>query len=180
MDTQINSDVTMAASKKFDSIIHQIEKSGLNFRLEVTPYSAFISLKKSLVKDKSGSPIFPLHTVGSELGSVSSKSEDSLLLKIESLEAQLRKADDRYEDMSKKFTAASESIYILRESLTDREETIKNLQLYNESSNMAAAHMNKSLVENLRKVEKEKFERIEEYDGQIKAWNRELSQADKT
>ena len=48
----------MVASKTFDSILEQIQASNLNFQLQISPFSANISLKKSPIKDKFGSPIF--------------------------------------------------------------------------------------------------------------------------
>ena len=47
----------MVASKTFDSILEQIQASNLNFQLQISPFSANISLKRSPIKDKSGAPI---------------------------------------------------------------------------------------------------------------------------
>ena len=44
----------MDASKAFKDILQQIESSNLNFKLEISPFSAVISLKKSFIRDKSG------------------------------------------------------------------------------------------------------------------------------
>jgi hypothetical protein len=60
--SQLNSsDVnpTMVASRTFDSILEQILSSNLNFRLQISPFSANISLKKTPIKDLSGSPVLP-------------------------------------------------------------------------------------------------------------------------
>ena len=56
MDQTVNSDDTMAASKMFDGILSQIQL--LNFRLQVFPFSAIMSLKKSLAENKSGAPLY--------------------------------------------------------------------------------------------------------------------------
>ena len=50
---------TMVANKTFDTILEQVRTSNLNFHLQISPFSALISLKKSPVKDKSGTPILP-------------------------------------------------------------------------------------------------------------------------
>ena len=47
------------ASNTFDFILEQIKNSSLNFQLQLSPFSAYISLKKSLVKDKNGVPQLP-------------------------------------------------------------------------------------------------------------------------
>ena len=52
-DSDIN--YAMIASNTFDRILQEIQTSNLNFQLQVSPFSAQISLKKSLVKDRKGS-----------------------------------------------------------------------------------------------------------------------------
>ena len=61
MDKNINSDInhTMLATKTFDRILEMIQKSNLNFVLQVSPFSANISLRKTLIKDKAGNVILP-------------------------------------------------------------------------------------------------------------------------
>ena len=56
-----NSDISpaMLASRSFDNILHQIQTSNLNFYLQLSPFGAHISLKKTLIKDKAGSYICP-------------------------------------------------------------------------------------------------------------------------
>ena len=53
MEKSINSDHTMAASEMFDIILSQIQRSSLNFRLQVSLYSAVISLRDAFKKKKS-------------------------------------------------------------------------------------------------------------------------------
>ena len=57
----ISSDMnpTMLAKKTFENILHQIQISNLNFHLQMSPFSAHISLKKTLVKDRSGTTLLP-------------------------------------------------------------------------------------------------------------------------
>ena len=52
-------DTTMVAKRTFDYLLEQIQSSNLNFHLKVSPFSALISLKKSLVKDKYGKILLP-------------------------------------------------------------------------------------------------------------------------
>ena len=54
-----DTDSTMLASETFDRILSIVQHSNLNFSLQVSPFSAHISLKKSLVQDRSGSFRFP-------------------------------------------------------------------------------------------------------------------------
>ena len=52
----INSDCnsTMAAAVKFDAILTSVQSSNLNFHVEVSPFSAVIHLKKTLIVNKLG------------------------------------------------------------------------------------------------------------------------------
>ena len=48
---------TMDAEVLFEQLLQTVKSSGLNFKLEQSPYSAFISLKKTFLTDKAGSVI---------------------------------------------------------------------------------------------------------------------------
>ena len=50
---------TMAAKRSFESILEKIQASNLNFQLKLSPFSANISLKKSLIRDKHGNFLLP-------------------------------------------------------------------------------------------------------------------------
>ena len=52
-------DPTMLAKQVFNDILEGIQMSNLNYQLQLTPFSALVSLKKSFVKDKSGKFLFP-------------------------------------------------------------------------------------------------------------------------
>ena len=48
---------TMIAEQTFDSILQQVQNSNLNFQLQLSPFSANISLKKSPIKDQARVPV---------------------------------------------------------------------------------------------------------------------------
>ena len=84
----------MLVSNAFDNILHQIQKSNLNFQLQMTPFSAIISLKKTVVKDKAGNPIKSSESCTSEtsdtISSLASTAElTSLAIKNGQLEKNL-------------------------------------------------------------------------------------------
>ena len=51
--------IKMVASDAFENLLKQVQSSNLNFRMEISPFSPVITLKKSLLKDKSGQILFP-------------------------------------------------------------------------------------------------------------------------
>ena len=53
---QIKKNIAMEASNTFENLLLQVKSSNLNFKIELSPFSAFISVKKSFIKDKSGNP----------------------------------------------------------------------------------------------------------------------------
>ena len=56
---KVDSDVTMAVNATFNSIVHQVQQSNLNFIMNMTPYGAYIALKKSTLVDINGVQTFP-------------------------------------------------------------------------------------------------------------------------
>ena len=62
MDELTDSESTMLTAASFNHILLQIQDSSLNYQLKITPFSAFISIKKSLVKDWDGQQIFRVDT----------------------------------------------------------------------------------------------------------------------
>ena len=59
MEEFYNSDPTMIASNLFNKLVNDVRNSGLNFRMELTPFGAKISLKKSLMKNQDGNIVIP-------------------------------------------------------------------------------------------------------------------------
>ena len=55
-----DSDFTMIATTEFNKVIDLVQSSCLNFQLKLSPFSATISLKKSLIKNKSGTFMVPM------------------------------------------------------------------------------------------------------------------------
>ena len=49
----------MDAPQVFENVLKQVMDSCLNYKVEMSPFSAMIFLKKTFIRDKSGMPIFP-------------------------------------------------------------------------------------------------------------------------
>ena len=93
----------MAASTAFNNIINLVQSSNLNFKLQLSPFLANISLQKTLVKDKSGFPSLP-HMTQSEstdsaevaaLAAKNSKLENELNQKEQEIKEPLEIVDNR-------------------------------------------------------------------------------------
>ena len=52
---------SMMASRIFNDVLNTVQSSNLNFCLQISPFAANISLKKSFLKDKSGNVLLPDH-----------------------------------------------------------------------------------------------------------------------
>ena len=83
------SELTMIAEEKFNCIISEVQKSCLNYNVQLSPFSACISLKKSLVCDKSGSPIVPHHLLNVKPFVSSNSYHETLIDKIHKQEKYL-------------------------------------------------------------------------------------------
>ena len=145
MKESISSDfanLEMLADQAFNNILDGVQKSNLNFQMQVLPFSAFISLKKSLVKNKSGSfQLPPAHpTVQSPLPSPTMNEDiGKLLATIKELETDLLNNKNNN----------------LEEAAKNCEDTSDKLKFYEEHSrklekeNKALRQENKTLVEKL-------------------------------
>ena len=121
MKKSISSDITnpeMLADQTFKNIIDGIQNSNLNFQLQVSPFSAFISLKKSLVKDKSGSYLQP----PSQATAPTLPSQDlvNLLLRIKELESDLLIERNNHCDVLNKYK--DESAKLVKENKALKQE----------------------------------------------------------
>ena len=72
----------MFASTAFETIITQIQHSNLNFQLQMSPFSAQISLKKSLITERTGVSRLPPPNFEPDVTNFAMKSDlDNLKLK---------------------------------------------------------------------------------------------------
>ena len=111
MFTSDSTNLKMLASQNFDAILEQVKNSSLNFHIQVSPFSALISLKKSFVKDQSGNVLLPSNRHGSsentrELVEKNSKLERDIMVLtnvhkevVDNLERTLQEAKVKQEEV---------------------------------------------------------------------------------
>ena len=92
MDGIIDTDLTMVADNAFSNVLRCVQNSGLNYHIQMSPFSANISLKKSLVRTLSGTPILPKP----------SEKADNIIKQ----ESELLELRNEYEDIAQKLQAA--------------------------------------------------------------------------
>ena len=102
-------DLKMAVNETFSSIISEIQLSNLNFSVQITPFSAYITLKKSVIKDQNGNHAFPsppiLFLLQQAQKTISELQEENDLLKIRS-----DAAENNYENLANENAALVEAI----------------------------------------------------------------------
>ena len=87
----------MAASNKFDNLLKQVQSSNLNFRIELSPFTAVITLKKSLIKDKTGKFLSPPTSESTQLQQANND-KICLIEKIVNLENVVKSLENYYEN----------------------------------------------------------------------------------
>ena len=118
----------MLASKAFHDIISRIQSSNLNFQLQISPFTALISLKKTLVKDKSGAYLLPPSTP-------ILRDDDfrNLVTKNRELERNILDLQKNYDKVTKDCAKAYESLQnseseneVFKKAINDKEIMLKN------------------------------------------------------
>ena len=200
-DLKTNS--TMLATESFDRIVQHVQSSCLNFHLQISPFSAVISIKKSLIKDKSGNVILPPTT----LRHGPKENIESLVDKNRKLEKDLIDIKKKYENAIKDCENANHRIQNLEKHrqketeikveetsnadwkllltendnlknvLENRDHEIFYLQKENKSAKEASEKLNRILLADRDKFEKEKQQLIKEHKAEIKTWKKHLGEA---
>ena len=110
-EEDIYSDMKMCASRTFDEIFTVIKNSNLDFHLQLSPFSAVISLKKSLILDKCGSPLFP--NTAYQIPQMSY--DTTSVSKHKQLEDEFHMLENKYNDLACQFKSACETILNLED-----------------------------------------------------------------
>ena len=134
MQETINSDcnLTMLAIQAFEDIIDNVQSSGLNFQLQISPFSAIISLKKSLVRDRSGNPIIP------------NKYHQNDRKRNEPIEALIAKNNE----LERKLTDLTYKHKEVVDDLNEARQTIKNMK-FQLNTNVKVEEGSSTLIEEL-------------------------------
>ena len=174
MDQVINSDVTMLASEMFDGILHRIQSSRLNFNIQLTPFSALISIKKSFVTDKSGAVVLPDNAIQDN-----AQNKKLNVLSVSQLERSLNDLQKNYTKSVGDYTDALETIQKLEDELVLRGKIIKSLELDLAKSREMTSKLNIALNESSIKHKEEKSLILKEHKAEVKMWRKDLGEANR-
>ena len=167
MDEITDSDVTMMAADAFSKIVCQVQKSGLNYQIKMTPFSAVVSMKKSFVKDKTGKPLLPMDVI-------QDFSSHAISREYSKLQNDLYTSRTQQKELSSELEAAYETIEVLKKINNDRNATINNLEKEILVCKEATTTINNAYNNNRIKFENEKIELFKQHKNEVKSWRREL------
>ena len=105
-----DSELALAVNAKFDSIVKEIQQSNLNYLINLTPYAAYVTLKKSSQLDINGSQALPSPPALSLREKLNSESE------IECLQTKIIQYEKQYDDLLKENGALKNELHVISES----------------------------------------------------------------
>ena len=192
---------TMVASFAFETIIDNIRNSNLNFQLQISPFSAQISLKRSPVTEKTGVPRLPATIPASTFPKkdVQLESEvnylkveyarvvgewDEAQARIKCLEAEVERLsikpenDDvniaKIEELQVKLKGISTENIRYIELLKEQKEEIHDLKNSVKIRTDVSNEINKKFSEYRIKCEKENAVAKKSHQNEIKSWKKQL------
>ena len=139
MKQMMNSDKNtpaMLACNAFEKIIDEIRYSNLNFQLHLSPFSAQISLKKSLILDKSGIPrLPPTHEVSNHKHEAAESDIEAfarknvqLVADLDNLRCDYDRVVDNYSDALRKIKSLEAEILALSIKKENNPNYVENLE----------------------------------------------------
>ena len=190
---------TMLAIETFDGVLEHVRNSCLNFSMQVSPFSAVISIKKSLIKDKTGQLLLPSPRPATseniqEMIDKNKKLERDVITLTQLYEDSVNQCENAYEVIKFKELKEQEAeakvkveneehlakeIKYLRDALNDRDDEIATLKTANKAAKEAIGKLNKTLNECKSKYSEEKATVSKEHRSEVRAWKKDLGEANR-
>ena len=137
MNKSTDSDLTMLAKNNFESVLSSVRNSCLNYSIHVSPFSATISLKKTIVKDRNGDCVIPpliCEDKSSDLRDDKAALEDEICsLRI------------KYKELLSAYASSNDNITSLQNSIIDRDNIISDLNADKRADQKATENLQKEL-----------------------------------
>ena len=162
----------MTASETFENLLKQVQSSYLNFKIELSPFSAIIHLKKSYIKNQQGIPLLPPpdqdHAMVAPNAGDSDVRVQELVMENESLKLKLNaamKETEKCNDVIEKLKNQNEQKQQEIESLI-----LNNKELENETKTLSSDLYNTRIEHADMKVENEFLKNeVEELQSESRA-----------
>ena len=151
----------MAAETAFNNIVKLVQSSRLNFKLQLSPFSANISLKKTLVKDKSGFPSLPPHVDIPDSAEVADRYLASKNLKLKNELVQKEKKIEELLEMVKNLENENQNLKNLNDIKT------REINVADEVKREEVSKLNKQLDEVKHAFKKEKGELLNNFNTEM-------------
>ena len=175
-------DSAMAVSNTFNSIVNEIQMSKLNFAIQLTPFAAYITLKKTTQIDMDGVPCQPAPPVFSLLlqshKDLNNAQEEIAKLKVALAERDRNPLQDLVAvnaSLHRKLKSADDNISVAHAAnnnlLTKLDEKEK------ENTNLLIIRDN--LERDLKHEKKQYYQDISEADAKFKGFNKTIKSKDK-
>ena len=173
----------MTAKLAFENLLSQVQSSNLNFRIDLSPFSATIFLKKSFVKNQHGihvhhppNPAMEVHRDDQKVKITELELENnSLQEKLESAAREKLSYNERIDDLQKEIKQKQEIIdglYVANKDLRD-ESKLMERELYN--TRFELTKHSEEAKKDIEKNEEEKTKNqrlknlVEELKGKLEA-----------
>ena len=167
-------ELKMAVNSTFSSILNEIQISNLNFSIQMTPFAAYITLKKTTQKDQNGENMIPSPPVLFLLQDAYREIND------------LKAATEMYRSESQKLTqevaTLTEAVHEANEALNDSKTVNSNLleKLRKAEKEIGSIEEKKTELENKYKVTKhELLDDVNKMNHKIKALEKALKVKEK-
>ena len=202
-NSDLNSTMS-AAAVAFDRIVQLIQSSNLNFKLELSPFAANISLKKTPVKDVTGIPFLPHvpnHPGSAEFEALKTKNVkleneiirmkhdyDNAIKECETARDMLKKVQIKTEQcensdreilvnkLYEEVTILEKENEQLKDVIENKNEEIKDLEKMDQAKREACVKINKEVKDLKLTFNIEKTEMLKSHKAEIKCWRKELGE----
>ena len=143
----------MAANQAFENLLSQVQSSCLNFKIELSPFSATIFLKKSFIKNQNGVYVHPPPDPVREVHC------DDLKVKISELKIENNSLQDKFASVTREMLTCNEIIDNLRNEMKQKQEIIEGLDLANKElkneSEVIGSELHNTRIEITKHLEEE-------------------------
>ena len=194
-----NMSSAMLASNMFQEILDLIQSSNLNFQLQVSPFAAQISLRKSLVRDKAGKVLPPgiqRHDDLKKLVNKNDKLQNELSIlqsnhevlvndftkacqTIETLKNQIVKEDIKPVMVNSDIEEYADENKELKAIIEQKNEDIQGLELADKMKKEMIIKLNNELKNTQLRYNQEKEKNKNDHKAEVKRWRKELGEEEK-